>query len=93
MFARPLGRSHLTKLKTAESRITASRPEILAEVERSYGDLISPRAEKLAAQGVDDPLASLTRHFTEDIPDVNVGEASAVLRQHKNGRAPRDDSR
>ena len=49
-------------------------------------DLYSSRAERLAAQGVDNPRAPLTLHFTEDIPDVDVGEVSAALRQLKNGR-------
>ena len=59
MFARPRGRSHLTKLLMADGRIIASRSEILAEVERFYEDLYSPRAEKLVAQGADDPRALL----------------------------------
>ena len=40
---------------------------------------------------MDDPRALLTRHFTEDIPDVNLGEVSVALRQLKNGRALGDD--
>ncbi|CAH2216236.1 jg22233, partial [Pararge aegeria aegeria] len=38
-----------------------------------------------------DPRAKLTRHFTEDNPDVSLYEISMALKQLKNSKAPGDD--
>ncbi|KAJ0183119.1 hypothetical protein K1T71_001095 [Dendrolimus kikuchii] len=91
VFLKPLGRSHLAKVRTADGRELTSHSEILAEVERFYGRLYSSRAERPSVQGANDPRAPLTRHYTEDIPEVDIGEIRTALGQLKNGRAPGDD--
>ncbi|KAJ0178581.1 hypothetical protein K1T71_005356 [Dendrolimus kikuchii] len=92
VFLKPLGRSHLAKVRTADGRELTSHSEILAEVERFYGRLYSSRAERPSVQGANDPRAPLTRHYTEDIPEVDIGEIRTALGQLKNGRAPGDDA-
>ena len=91
VFAQQLGRSHLTKLRTADGRIVTSKSEILEEVEDFYGHLYSTRTAKPAEHSVDDHRAELTRHYTEDIPDVDQCEIRAALEQLKNNKAPGDD--
>lgn len=91
VFQRPLGRSHLAKLKTADGRTVTARHQILEEVEKFYGLLYSSRADRPLTKDTEDPRAPLTRHYTEDIPDIDVSEISAALGQLRNGRAPGDD--
>ncbi|KAJ0181100.1 hypothetical protein K1T71_003185 [Dendrolimus kikuchii] len=87
----PFNSLHIAKLRTADGRELTSRSEILTEVEKFYGLLHSSRVKKPAMQSNEDPRAPLTRHYTEDIPEVDVDEISAALGQLKNGRAPGDD--
>ncbi|CAH2097258.1 unnamed protein product [Euphydryas editha] len=91
VFRKPLGRSLLAKLKTADGRTVCSRPQIREEVEKFYGQLYSSSVQKSETQGAEDPRAPLLRHYSEDVPDFEVGEISAALGQLKNGRAPGDD--
>ena len=43
------------------------------------------------ANPANDPRARLTRHYTEDIPDVSLYEIRMALKQLKNNKAPGDD--
>ncbi|XP_063542662.1 uncharacterized protein LOC134751210, partial [Cydia strobilella] len=71
VFARDLsiGQSQLTKLKTDDGRIISSKPELLGEVEKFYGQLYTTTRAPVVDLARD-PRARLTRHYTEDIPDV-----------------------
>ena len=37
------------------------------------------------------PRATLTRHFTDNLPDVNVDEIEVALKQLRNGNTPGED--
>ncbi|XP_048484817.1 uncharacterized protein LOC125490255 [Plutella xylostella] len=67
VFVQQLGRSHLTKLRSADGNIVASKPEVLAEIEGFYGQLYASHAQKSVAQ-LTDSRAPLIRHYTDDIP-------------------------
>ncbi|KAI8435773.1 hypothetical protein MSG28_004003 [Choristoneura fumiferana] len=87
VFTRDLsvGQSRLMKLKTDDGRIVSSKPELLEEVERFYGQLYMTTrtpVENLAK----DPRARLTRNYTEDMYEISM-----ALKQLKNGKAPGDD--
>ena len=91
MFARDLsiGQSQLTRLKTEDGKIISSTPEILREIESFYRQLyssITPGQSRAR-----DPRAKLTRHYTEDIPDVSLYEIRMALKQLKNNKAAGDD--
>ena len=90
VFVRPLGRSHLTKLTTSSGQVVASRPEILLEVQSFYSQLYDSLS--CCPDPVEkDTRATLTRHFTEDLPDISLDEIERALRQLKNGKAPGED--
>ncbi|KAI5635843.1 transposase domain-containing protein [Phthorimaea operculella] len=48
-------------------------------------------AQKPSPDASPNPRAPLYRHFTEDLPDVDIDEIGAALRQIKNGKAPGED--
>ena len=91
VFSQPLGRSHLTKLRTENGSLVTSRPEVLAEVEKFYGILYAAHAPVPAARDSNDLRATLVRHYTDDLPDIDVGEIEIALRQLKNNKSPGDD--
>ncbi|XP_047533375.1 uncharacterized protein LOC125068313 [Vanessa atalanta] len=91
VFARKFGRPRLTKLKTENGKVVTSRPEIVGEVERFYGQLFSSRSDKPVGISIDDQRAPLTRHYSEELPVVDQGEIRAALEQLKNNKAPGDD--
>jgi hypothetical protein len=72
VFARDLslGQSLLTKLKTEDDRVILSRPELMAEIENFYGQLYT--TSRAPVTKASDPRTKLTRHYTEDIPDVSL---------------------
>ncbi|KAG7303849.1 hypothetical protein JYU34_010751 [Plutella xylostella] len=78
VFVQQLGRGHLTKLRSADGNIVASKPEVLAEIEGFYGQLYASHAQKSVAQ-LTDSRAPLIRHYTDDIPDVEIGEIRIAL--------------
>ena len=92
VFAKDLsiGRSQLTRLKTDDGNLISSKPEILGEVEKFYGQLYTS-TQKPVDNLAEDPRAKLTRHYTEDIPDVSLDEISMALEHLKNNKAPGDD--
>jgi hypothetical protein len=90
VFVQSHGRSHLTKLTTASGVVVASKPEVLLEVECFYGRLYASHASRPDPEN-EDARATLTRHFTEDLPEVSIGEIEIALEQLKNGKAPRED--
>lgn len=92
VFARDLsiGQSQLARLKTEDGRIVTSKPELLREVEKFYGQLYTS-TQKPVSNVANDPRAKLTRHYTEDIPDVSLYEISMALKQLKNNKAPGED--
>ncbi|KAG7307758.1 hypothetical protein JYU34_006348 [Plutella xylostella] len=90
VFVQQLGRGHLTKLRSADGNIVASKPEVLAEIEGFYGQLYASHAQKSVAQ-LTDSRAPLIRHYTDDIPDVDIGEIRIALEQLKNNKAPGED--
>ena len=92
VFARDLaiGQSQLTELKTDDGRILSAKPELLREIESFYGQLYTSTS-KPVVDLANDPRARLTRHYTEDIPDVSLYEIRMALKQLKNNKAPGDD--
>ena len=92
VFARNLsvGQSQLTQLRTDSGLLVSSKPEVLREVESFYGQLYTSY-KKPTISSAKDPRAELTRHYSEEIPDVSLSEISAALRQLKNNKAPGDD--
>ncbi|XP_072943439.1 uncharacterized protein [Epargyreus clarus] len=91
VFARDLrvGQSLLTQLRTGAGTTVATRPEVLREIEKFYGQLYTTSRAPL--RPVFDKRATLTRHYTEDIPDVSLYEIRMALKQLKNNRAPGED--
>ena len=92
VFARNLsiGQSQLTKLKREDGSIASTKAEVMEEIERFYGQLYASVA-KPAGSAATDPRAKLTRHFTEDIPEISLYEIKMALNQLKNNKAPGDD--
>ncbi|KAJ2945409.1 hypothetical protein O0L34_g215 [Tuta absoluta] len=88
VFTKTLGRSHLAKLTTSNGLTVTSVLDILAKIEDFYGNLYASHAQKPPPDATPDPSAPLSRHFTDDLPDVDVDEIGAGLRQLKNGKAP-----
>ncbi|XP_026318269.1 uncharacterized protein LOC113229013 [Hyposmocoma kahamanoa] len=80
VFARDLsiGQSQLTKLKTDDGSIISSKSEILKEVESFYRQLYFTKAP--VESEAKDARAKLTRHYTEDIPDLNRHSSLANAR-------------
>ncbi len=92
VFARDnsIGQSQLTKLTTADGSVTSTKAEVLGEIERFYGQLYTS-VTKPVDSSTSDPRAKLTRHYTEDIPDISLYEIRMALKQLKNNKAPGDD--
>ncbi|CAG9116278.1 unnamed protein product [Plutella xylostella] len=90
VFVQQLGRGHLTKMRSADGNIVVSKPEVLAEIEGFYGQLYASHAQKSVAQ-LTDSRAPLIRHYTDYIPDVDIGEIRIALEQLKNNKAPGED--
>ncbi|CAG4970592.1 unnamed protein product [Parnassius apollo] len=92
VFARDLSarKSQLSKLKTECGSIVSGTPEILSEIERFYGQLYTSSLEPHASVS-NDTRASLTRHYSDDIPDVSLSDIRMALQHLKNGRAPGED--
>ncbi|XP_063831012.1 uncharacterized protein LOC135080257 [Ostrinia nubilalis] len=92
VFARDnsIGQSQLTKLKTADGSVTSTKAEVLSEIERFYGQLYTSVTKPVDSSATD-PRAKLTRHYTEDIPDISLYEIRMALKQLKNNKAPGDD--
>ncbi|PZC83186.1 hypothetical protein B5X24_HaOG208277 [Helicoverpa armigera] len=90
VFVQSLGRSHLTKLTKTSGKVISSVPVVLSEVENFYGRLYASHASR-PDPGNEDSRATLTRYFTEDLPEVSSGEIEIALRQLKNGKAPGED--
>ena len=82
-----IGQSQLTRLKTESGAIVSSKPEIQREIERYYGRLYTS-SKPLVPKLMNDKRAKLTRHYTEDIPDVSLYEIRGALNQLKNNKAP-----
>ncbi|CAH2089471.1 unnamed protein product [Euphydryas editha] len=53
--------------------------------------LYSSSAHTSKTQDIEDRRAPLLRHFSEDIPDIEVGEISATRKEAKNERASGGD--
>ncbi|XP_063635113.1 uncharacterized protein LOC134805838 [Cydia splendana] len=85
-----IGQSQLTKLKREDGSIASSKAEVLGEIERFYGQLYTSIAKPVDSL-VGDPRAKLSRHYTEDIPDISLYEIRMALKQLKNNKAPGKD--
>ena len=90
VFTQQLGRSHLTKLRTHDGRTVLSKPEISAEIEDFYGRLYAAHAPS-SRRDDHDSRATLTRHYTDELPDISQDEIVMALRQLRNGKAPGED--
>ncbi|KAL0871397.1 hypothetical protein ABMA27_005128 [Loxostege sticticalis] len=92
VFARDVsvGQSQLTKRKTVDGNIASTKAEVLREIENFYEQLYTSIAIPVSSSAVD-PRAKLTRHFTEDIPDISLYEIRMALKQLKNNKAPGED--
>ena len=92
VFARDLsvGQSQLTKLRTDDGNLVSSKPVILRELESVYGQLYTSSQQPVINRP-NDPRAKLTRHYTEDIPDISLYEIRMALKQLKNNKAPGED--
>ncbi|RVE40575.1 hypothetical protein evm_014776 [Chilo suppressalis] len=90
VIVQSLGRSHLTKLTTPSGEVVTSKPAVISEVEDFYGQLYASHASR-PDPGNEDSRATLTRHFTEDLPEVSIGKIEIALGQLKNGIAPGED--
>ncbi|CAG4920088.1 unnamed protein product [Colias eurytheme] len=76
VFARDLriGHSHMTQLKTESNVLVSSKSEMLGVIERYYSNLYASQIQPPTNEK--DKRAKLTRHHTDDIPDVSfMGEA------------------
>ncbi|KAI8420615.1 hypothetical protein MSG28_007859 [Choristoneura fumiferana] len=80
----------MTKLKIDDGSIISSKPELLRELERFYEQLYAS-TQKPVVGAAQDTRAKLTRHYTEDIPDISLYEIRVALKQLKNNKAPGDD--
>ncbi|KAI8440939.1 hypothetical protein MSG28_009236 [Choristoneura fumiferana] len=85
-----IGKSQMTKLKIDDGSIISSKPELLRELERFYEQLYAS-TQKPVVGAAQDTRAKLTRHYTEDIPDISLYEIRVALKQLKNNKAPGDD--
>ncbi|XP_064073992.1 uncharacterized protein LOC135193837 [Vanessa tameamea] len=92
VFARDLsiGQSQLAKLKREDGRVASTKLELLKEIERFYGQLHTS-VTKPVKSSAEDTRAKLTRHYTEDIPDISLCEIRMALEQLKNNKAPGED--
>ncbi|CAG4915306.1 unnamed protein product [Colias eurytheme] len=90
VFAKKLERSHLTKLKSSTGSVLTSESEILSEVEYFYSCLYKSHASQPAPINKD-PRATLTRHYTDELPEVSLDEMESALKQLKNGKASGED--
>ncbi|XP_022815787.1 uncharacterized protein LOC111349058 [Spodoptera litura] len=88
VFARDvsIGQSQLTKLKAEDGSVASTKAEVLGEIETFYGQLYASVTKPVSS--VADPRARLTRHYTEDIPDISLYEIRMALKQLKNNKAP-----
>ncbi len=91
VFARDMsiGQTQLTKLKAEDGSVASTKAEVLGEIERFYGQLYTSVTRPVSS--VADPRAKLTRHYTEDIPDISLYEIRMALKQLKNNKAPGED--
>lgn len=80
----------MTKLKTSDGRIVISVPEILAEIEDFYGQLHASHSPQ-PQPDAKDHKATLTCHFKDDLPDVEMDKIETALGQLSNGKAPGED--
>ena len=85
-----IGQSQMTRLKINDGSIISTKPEILRELERFYGQLYTSTRQPSVGTARD-ARAKLTRHYTEDIPDISLYEIRMALKQLKNNKAPGDD--
>lgn len=90
VFTKTMERSNLTMSTTSNGETISSVPGMLAEVEEFYGNLYASYASK-PPPDVSDPRASLTRHFTDILRDIDVDEIETTLTQFNNERAPEVD--
>lgn len=63
--------------------VVVSKPGILSEVENLYGKLYASHESQPDPEN-EDARATLTRHLTEDQPEVGQDEIEATLKQLKN---------
>ncbi|KAI8433320.1 hypothetical protein MSG28_015365 [Choristoneura fumiferana] len=65
-----------------------TKAEVLREIEEFYGRLYESVTKPVFSAATQDPRAKLTRHYTEDIPDISLYEIRMALKQLKNNKAP-----
>ncbi|KAI5643455.1 hypothetical protein NE865_04439 [Phthorimaea operculella] len=89
VFTKTLGRSHMAKLTTSNGVTVTWVPEILAEIEHFYGNLyLCLACEMPPPDATLEPRGPLSRHFTEDLPDIDIDKIGAALRQLKAANPP-----
>ncbi|KAI8430387.1 hypothetical protein MSG28_000676 [Choristoneura fumiferana] len=71
--------------------VKSLRRSYLTKLTATDGVVVSSRPEILSEIENFYSQATLTRHFTEDLPEVSLNEIAIALKQLKNGKAPRED--
>ncbi|GBP71441.1 hypothetical protein EVAR_46246_1 [Eumeta japonica] len=87
MIIQRFGQSQMTKIRNRDNRIVSSNPEIPIEIMKFCGNyMLTEHAPAPTVHDDNDPRAALTRHYTDDIPDVSLGEIEISLGHLKNGK-------
>lgn len=85
------GSSQLTKLQNENGGTTSNTPEVLNIISEFYERLYSSLTPQPTAVHARDKRAPLTRHYTEDIPEISSYEIKRALKQLKKYKAPGED--
>ncbi|XP_048002484.1 uncharacterized protein LOC125239065 [Leguminivora glycinivorella] len=85
------GTSQLIKLEDEGGHVVTDTPGLLNVVAKFYGELYESQNTQNLQHGAECSRATLTKHFTEDIPDISTYEVKQAMRQLKQYKAPGED--